>query len=210
MTYVEDSRWNTGFNGTVRITNRGSTTIQGWTVGFNLSGTVTNQWNAVRRTSNGSSYTFGNATWNGSIAPGATVSFGFQAVAANGVKPTAFTFNGTGGSSTGSTGGTTTTTGPVQAQLSLAVTSNWGSGFTGAATLKEVSGPALNGWTLTFDFPHRITTLWDAVLVSRVGNRYTLRNAAWNAQLAPGGSIRFGFNADPGGVVTPPSNVTLK
>ena len=210
LTYVEDGRWSTGFNGTVRITNRGVTAIQGWTLGFNLQGTVTQQWNAIRRSASGGANLFGNETWNGTIAPGATVSFGFQATAAAGVKPTAFTFNGSAGSSSGSTGGTPPATAPVQSQLSLAVVSNWGSGFTGAATLKHVSGPALKGWTLTFDFPHRITSLWDAVLVSRVGNRYTLRNAAWNGNLSAGSTLKFGFNADPGGTITPPSNVSLK
>lgn len=208
--FVEDSRWSTGFNGTVRITNRGTNAIQGWTVAFNLNGTVVNQWDAVRKSVSGSTHTFGNASWNGTIAPGATVSFGFQANAATGVKPSNFLFNGKAASTTGTTGTTPPATGPIQSQLDLKVTSNWGSGFTGAATVKHLSGPAVTGWTLTFDFPHRITALWDAVLVSRVGNRYTIRNAAWNGALKPGSSVTFGFNADPGGTVTPPTNVTLK
>ena len=207
LTFVEDSRWSTGFNGTVRITNRGTTALQGWTVGFDLNGTIAKQWNAVRKGVTGSTYTFGNETWNGTIAPGATVSFGFQATGGATTKPTHFRFNGV---VSGTTGGTTTPPATTQGSLTLKVTSNWGSGFTGAATVKNTAGPALNGWTLTFDFPHQITSIWDAVLVSRVGNRYTLRNAAWNGSLAPGASVTFGFNAAPGGTVTPPSNVSLK
>lgn len=205
--FVVDNRWDTGFTGTVRITNRGTTSIQGWTVAFDLDGTVMDQWNSVSKGVNGRTQSFGNAAWNGTIAPGATVSFGFQARASIGSMPTRFAFNGT---AAGPTGGTPPPAGTVQSQLNLKVTRDWGSGFTGSATVKHLSGPSLTGWTLTFDFPHRITAIWDAVLVSRVGNRYTLRNAAWNASLKPGASVTFGFNADPGGVVTPPTNVTLK
>lgn len=210
LTFTEDHRGSTGFTGTVRIRNRGTTPISAWTLAFQLKGTVTDQWNVVRKSVSGSTYTFGNASWNGSIPPGATVSFGFNAAAAAGVRPSAFVFKGTMTSSTGSIGSTPTTGGKVQGRLDLRVPDNWGGGFTGAATVSHVTGPNLNGWTLSFDFPHRITTVWDAVLVSKVGNRYTIRNASWNGMLKAGGRVTFGFNADPGGVITTPSNVTLK
>jgi len=210
LTFTEDNRWPTGFTGTVRITNRGTALIGAWTLAFALNGTVTEQWNAVRKSVSGTTQTFGNASWNGSIAPGATVSFGFNASASPGVRPSSFVFKGTPAASTGSTGSAPTTGSAVRGRLDLKATSNWGSGFTGSATVTHVSGPNLNGWTLSFDFPHRITTLWDAVLVSKVGNRYTVRNAAWNGSLKAGGKATFGFNADPGGTITPPSNVTLK
>jgi hypothetical protein len=34
------------------------------------------------------------------------------------------------------------------------------------------------------------------VIVSRVGTRYVIKNAAWNGTLAAGAEISFGFQAD--------------
>ncbi|HRI11896.1 MAG TPA: cellulose binding domain-containing protein [Verrucomicrobiota bacterium] len=206
----EDSRWDTGFVSTIRLTNPGTNTINLWTLSFQLNGTIVNFWDAVSRGFSGGTFNFGNAYWNGQIAPGATVTFGFQAAAGRGVKLTGFAVNG---KPTDPVCGPTfppPDTTPVTGTLKVKATSNWGTGFTGEATLKNTSTRNLSGWTVTFDFPHRITTLWDAELVSRDGNRYTIRNAAWNSSLKAGTSVKFGFNAEPGGTIKQPTNLTLK
>ena len=211
--YREDSRWGDGFTGTLRLLNTGKTAVSGWTLAFQLKGgTVSKYWSAVSRSVAGSAYTFGNASWNGTIPAGSSVAFGFQAAAPAGVRPSDFLLNGKAINlqNCGPTTPTTPVTGPVTATLAIKATSNWGSGFTGAATLKHVAGPNLDGWTLSFDFPHRITSIWDAEIVSRSGNRYTIRNASWNRALKAGASLTFGFNAEPGGTIAVPTNISLK
>ncbi|MER7458619.1 cellulose binding domain-containing protein [Micromonospora sp. NPDC126480] len=77
-TFVKTSDWGSGWEAKYTITNGGTTTINGWTLTFELpAGTsVGTYWDALL-TSSGQRYTFTNRSWNGTIAPGASVSFGF-------------------------------------------------------------------------------------------------------------------------------------
>ncbi|MBS9477709.1 Calx-beta domain-containing protein [Ancylobacter radicis] len=86
---------------------------------------------------------------------------------------------------------------PSGNSLAFAVKDNWGAGFTGAMTLKPVA--ALNGWTVEFDASFDISNIWNAEIVSHVGDRYVIRNASWNGKVAANGEVSFGFQASPGG-----------
>ncbi|MDG4839733.1 cellulase family glycosylhydrolase [Micromonospora sp. WMMD967] len=70
--------WGNGYQGQVTVTNDTSTQITGWRVEFDLpsSSSVSQSWNAQQTTS-GSRYTFTNVSWNGTLAAGASTSFGF-------------------------------------------------------------------------------------------------------------------------------------
>ena len=70
--------------------------------------------------------------------------------------------------------------------LGYAVTSDWGAGFTATMTV-DAGSTALNGWTAEFDATFTITNIWNAVIVSHVGNHYVIRNETYNATVAAGG-----------------------
>ncbi|MGK5742547.1 chitinase [Micromonospora sp. URMC 103] len=76
--FVKTADWGSGWEGKYTITNGGASTIDGWTVTIDLPAgtTVGSYWDALLTTA-GQRYTFTNRSWNGSIAPGASVSFGF-------------------------------------------------------------------------------------------------------------------------------------
>ncbi|MGW0827332.1 glycosyl hydrolase family 18 protein [Streptomyces sp. NPDC002845] len=78
-TYAKTQDWGTGFEGKWTVKNTGTTTIGSWTVEWDFpSGTsVTSAWDADV-TSSGTHWTARNKTWNGTLAPGASVSFGFN------------------------------------------------------------------------------------------------------------------------------------
>lgn len=82
------------------------------------------------------------------------------------------------------------------ASIGYNITDNWGSGFTGEIKIK--AGSALNGWTLEFDAPFAIASIWNATIVSHVGNHYVIQNAAWNGAVAAGQELSFGFLASGG------------
>ncbi|MBM7493279.1 chitodextrinase [Micromonospora luteifusca] len=89
--------WSTGFTATVTITNTGTSAINGWTLRFSFPGgqTVSQGWSATVSQS-GAAVTAANLSYNGTIAPGASVSFGFNgAHTGTNPKPTAFTVNNT-------------------------------------------------------------------------------------------------------------------
>lgn len=78
------------------ITNSGTSAINGWTLGFTFPGDqkITNAWGATTNQS-GAAVTATNVAYDGSIAPGANTSFGFQGTwTSNDSSPTGFTVNG--------------------------------------------------------------------------------------------------------------------
>ncbi|MEV0619146.1 PHB depolymerase family esterase [Nonomuraea sp. NPDC050404] len=96
ITYTMNT-WNTGYTAAITIANTGTAQVSNWSLAFTLpSGqTITSTWNASISPNSGQ-VTARNASYNGSIAPGASASFGFQAThGGNTAKPTAFTLNGT-------------------------------------------------------------------------------------------------------------------
>jgi len=88
--------WNTGLTSSITITNTGSTAISGWSLVFSLPGgqTITNGWNATYSPASGQ-VTARNVSYDGDIAPNASVTIGFQAThTGNTAAPGSFTLNG--------------------------------------------------------------------------------------------------------------------
>ncbi|NUP43941.1 MAG: alpha-L-arabinofuranosidase [Streptomyces sp.] len=96
VTYTRNE-WQGGLTAGVTVANTGGAPVTGWSLTWGFPGDtkVTSAWNATV-TQSGSQATAANASYNGTIAPGASVSFGFQGTwTANDAAPTAFTLNGT-------------------------------------------------------------------------------------------------------------------
>jgi cellulose binding protein with CBM2 domain len=90
VSFAPTSTWSSGYGATVTITNRGTTTPAHWTVTFDLptGTTVSSLWNGTVSHS-GNHYTVVNASFNGTVKPGASQSFGFNAAGTG--LPTALT-----------------------------------------------------------------------------------------------------------------------
>lgn len=104
VTFAVTQDWISGFQGEFKLTNTGSQTISNWRLEFDFAPQISSAWDAVV-TSSGNRYTAVPMSWNTSIAPGGTVSFGFLGSPGN-VKtpPTNISVNGS------SSGGTPTPT----------------------------------------------------------------------------------------------------
>ncbi|MBQ1028405.1 PHB depolymerase family esterase [Glycomyces sp. NPDC047369] len=88
--------WNNGLTASVAITNTGTTAVNGWALTFTLpSGQrITGGWNAQYAPTSGA-VTARNVSYNGTIAPNASVEIGFQATHEGGTgKPASFALNG--------------------------------------------------------------------------------------------------------------------
>ncbi|MFB7262011.1 glycosyl hydrolase family 18 protein [Streptomyces nojiriensis] len=92
-TYTKVSDWGSGFEGKWVVKNTGTTTLGSWTVEWDYpAGTsVTSAWDATV-TGSGTHWTAKNLGWNGTLAPGATASFGFNG--AGGGAPSGCKING--------------------------------------------------------------------------------------------------------------------
>ncbi|MFF7094750.1 glycosyl hydrolase family 18 protein [Streptomyces rubradiris] len=78
-TFTKTSDWGSGFGGQWTVKNTGTSSISSWTIEWDFpSGTkVASAWDATV-TNSGDHWTAKNVGWNGTIAPGASVSFGFN------------------------------------------------------------------------------------------------------------------------------------
>lgn len=73
----------------------------------------------------------------------------------------------------------------------------------------NISSTPISNWRLSFSYPHNITSLWDALIVSRTNGQYVIGPPTWNPTLAPGASIYAGWVAQVSGAVTAPSACLL-
>lgn len=95
VTYTP-SNWPGAFTANVTITSSGSSAINGWTLTFAFPGDqkITSAWNAAV-TQTGASVTATNLSYNATISPGGSQSFGFQGNwIADDAAPTSFSVNG--------------------------------------------------------------------------------------------------------------------
>jgi poly(hydroxyalkanoate) depolymerase family esterase len=89
--------WNTGLTGSVTVTNTGTTPVDGWRLGLTLPAgqTITNGWGATYSPASGA-VTATNVSYDATIAPGASVTIGYQANhRGDSAAPSRFTLNGT-------------------------------------------------------------------------------------------------------------------
>ncbi|MEV1068165.1 glycoside hydrolase family 6 protein [Streptomyces sp. NPDC050263] len=108
VAYQVQNQWSTGFTAAVTVTNN-SAAKSSWSVKWAYAGNqaVTNGWNA-KITQSGTAVTANNETYNGTLATGGSVSFGFQAsYSGTNAIPTTFTLDGVTCNVDSGTGGPT-------------------------------------------------------------------------------------------------------
>ncbi|MEU8210789.1 glycoside hydrolase family 9 protein [Micromonospora sp. NPDC049044] len=91
------NNWDTGFTANITITNTGTTAINGWTLAFTFasSGQKIGQAWSANVTQIGTAVTASNLSYNGTLAPGASTSFGFNGThTGSTTRPATFTLNG--------------------------------------------------------------------------------------------------------------------
>ena len=89
-------------------------------------------------------------------------------------------------------------------------TNVWQGGFTSDVTVTNTGSSPVDGWKLAFTLPagQRITSSWSAN-ISPSSGAVTAGGMAYNASIAPGGQVSFGFQGTYGGTFTKPSGFSL-
>lgn len=93
--YTVQNQWDTGFTAAVTVTNQGAAKSN-WSVKWSYAGNqkITNGWNA-KISQSGAAVTAANETYNGTLATGGSVSFGFQGTySGTNAIPATFTLDG--------------------------------------------------------------------------------------------------------------------
>ncbi|HEX4831807.1 MAG TPA: endo-1,4-beta-xylanase [Trebonia sp.] len=97
VTYTKNSEWPGGFTAQVTIANTSTTALSSWSLTFTFPGDqkITSNFNGGF-SQTGQNATLTNASYNGAIAPGASITDGFQGSwTSNDAAPTSFKVNGT-------------------------------------------------------------------------------------------------------------------
>ncbi|MFG2359284.1 cellulose binding domain-containing protein [Streptomyces sp. NPDC048521] len=93
----------------------------------------------------------------------------------------------------------------------VAYTTNvWQGGFTSDVTVANTGSTPVDGWKLAFTLPagQRITSAWSAGITPSSG-AVTASDVGYNARIAPGGHVSFGFQGSYGGTFAKPAGFTL-
>ncbi|MET8748716.1 glycoside hydrolase family 18 chitinase [Streptomyces sp. NPDC004667] len=205
-TFTKVSDWGSGFEGKWTVKNTGTTTLSSWTVEWDYpSGTsVTSAWDATV-TGSGTHWTAKNLGWNGTLAPGATASFGFNGAGPG--APSGCKVNG--GSCEGGTTptdtppsapGTPTATGVTETALTLswpAATDDKGiknyDVYRGGARIATVTGTTFNDSGLT-----KGTTYGYAVTARDTADQTGPSSGTLSVTTPGGGGTDPGNPGDPG------------
>jgi GH18 family chitinase len=92
--------------------------------------------------------------------------------------------------------------------LTLEVFSSWSTGFDGTLRFTNQTGAALATWTIQFDAPFGISSLWNAFYQGKSGNTHTVTQPTWGGySLANGATAEIGFVGT--GTATQPTNFRL-
>ncbi len=83
---------------------------------------------------------------------------------------------------------------PGALRLAETVQSEWQDGFVAQFDIAN-DGGTVNDWTVSFDAAFGLVNLWNAHVVSHVGNHWVLGANDYNAAIADGGHAGFGFQA---------------
>ncbi|WP_444850736.1 cellulose binding domain-containing protein [Mycobacterium persicum] len=160
-TYAPTSQWNNGFVANYTIANTGTAPVTDWQLQFDLPAneSITNLWNGQVAHS-GTHYTVTPQSYDATIAPGSSVTVGFQAAQTGSyAPPTNLLVNGQPVTAGTGTGGTGTGTG--------------GTGTGGTGTGGTGTGTGTGGTLITSQYG-----------TTTIQNAYVVQNNAWNN---PGG-----------------------
>ncbi|MCM1112379.1 MAG: cellulose binding domain-containing protein, partial [Muribaculum sp.] len=180
------SRWSTGFQAEITLTNTTDQTIRNWSVSFELPYEITNLWNGVIVSHENGVYTVQNAGYNLELLPGGSVTLGFCANAETEslTEPAHYTLIQPPAK-------------PVEQTYEVVyrVHSGWEAAFNGQIEIRNLSSEELWDWTLEFDSDQNFDRFWNAELVSHEGSRYVIRHKGYNASIGAGQTLVLGFEA---------------
>lgn len=89
------------------------------------------------------------------------------------------------------------------------IVNKWDGYFIAEIKVKNLSNSAIENWHLSFNFPHEITSIENAQVLSWENNIYILRNMGWNTNIDAGSQISFRFTAAYDGEIVEPSDFKI-
>ena len=87
---------------------------------------------------------------------------------------------------------------PSFGTATITKSNDWGTGFQGDVVITNDTLSTIGRWSITFEADFTIEQIWNAQIVSHIGNTYVLKGNDWNQAIASGSEVSFGFIGSPG------------
>ncbi len=202
--YRPTSEWDAGVVGEFTISNPGANDIFDWTLEFDFPGEIPNVWGGQVVSREGGHYVIKPQSWNQKIYPGSRTVVGFQASPGS-VQPTNIKLK-TVEPAPGAPRPGLAQAQAGHVQVTWKINNDWGEGFQADVALTNTGTEPVDNWTLEFDLPREIASLWNAAILSHEGETYKIGAGSfeWNKNIPPGGTVKFGFLAQPGSLANAP------
>lgn len=174
--------WDDQYNVSVTIKNVSEVTIDDWFLKFPFSQKITNTWNGeFKKEVDGYTY-IKNSGHNQDISSGESVTFGMTVEGDFAGYPDQYELLGK-----------RAVVNEKEYSVSYEVAEDWGSGFIGKIVIKNRSNHVIEDWGLDFQFDNQVQNIWNALIASRDGKHYKIRNAGYNQNIGVGETVEFGF-----------------
>ncbi len=182
--YDVKSSWGDNQNIEIKIKNIGSEPIANWALKYDAHGEISGLWNATAYSNNDTQYIIKNSGYNYEIQPDQEVNFGYCVTGESLEVPKVFEICSQ-----------RTDKAENEYIVSLNVTNDWGTGFTGEIKIQNLSSEPIEAWRLNFDANFTIEDIWNARLVSADENSYCIANDVTTTPIAANETKTFGFKA---------------
>lgn len=192
VSYSIKGSWDGNQNIEVALTNTGSESLLNWALKYDAHGEIGGLWNGTVYDSDSTKYIVKNAGYNYEILPEQTVTFGYTLTGDDLEFPDAIELcsQRTVRTSDGY-------------NVTMNVTNDWDTGFSGTITVENLGDSALEAWRLSFDTNFEITNLWNAQIIASEENYYTVANDVTTTPIGVGENKVFGFTATKESGTTP-------
>lgn len=197
--FTLDSDWGTGYTAYVNLKNNSNEAITSWRATMTLAAgqTIDSVWSGKLVSNQGGILSIVNESWNNAIAPGQSVSFGYQVTNPQRSSHTPASISAVGNSVATQPGASF----PLAA--SFAFDNQWPTGYQVTITLKNNNAMPTSTWEASFVLPtdHKVSNYWNGV-VSTTGTTVTVKPPLW----AGGGVIPANGSTTIGLIISKPLN----
>jgi len=180
--WVEDS-WEDSKKISVSIENKGKSSINNWSIAFDMCGKIIEIWDAKVCAQVEELYVIKNVDYNQDILPGEAVTFGFIAeIGDEFMLPKEFLVPMK-----------TTEVNSGDFEIEIVENSEWKDGYSGEIIITNISEQTIEDWELEIAMDTNITSIWNGILISTEDNVYRIGNMSYNQNIEAGEKISVGF-----------------
>lgn len=192
ITYDIKGSWVGNQNVEVTIKNIGTESLLNWALKYDAHGEINGLWNGTVFSYDSTKYIVKNSGYNYEIQPEQSVTFGYTLSGEYMEFPEAIELCSQRTERTAE-----------GYSVTMDITNDWDTGFTGTVTIKNLGESSLEAWRLSFDTNFVIEDIWNAQILSSFENSYTVANDITTTPIGAGESKIFGFKATKESGVTP-------